>query len=161
VLPLLAGERSPSWDDRFGGAILGLRLDTSTNDLFRAFLESTAYRFASIYEGILPLAAPEHDIYANGGAILRSPLWMQILADSLGHPMHALHPDAEASARGAAICALQAIGEIDSVRLDPSPDMRSFAPDIAHHERYRHARNRLERFERMLGELADNTPQEI
>jgi gluconokinase len=161
VLPLLAGERSPSWDDRFGGTITGLRLDTSISELFRAFMESTAYRFASIYDGLLPLVAPEHDIYASGGAILRSPLWLQILADSLGHRMHALHPDTEASARGAAICALQAIGAIESIRLNPGPDLRSFEPAPSHHERYRHARYRLERLERMLAELAHTTPQEI
>lgn len=147
VLPLLAGERSPSWDDRFGGTISGLRLDTTAGDLFRAFLEATAYRFGAIYDGLRPHAAPEHDIFAGGGAALASPLWLQIIADALDHALFALDPGAEASARGAAICALEAIGAIDTIRLDQGSGMELYAPDAGRHAVYAGARHRAERLE--------------
>lgn len=147
VLPLLAGERSPSWDDRFGGTISGLRLDTTAGDLFRAFLEATAYRFAAIYDGLRPHAAAEHDIFAGGGAALGSPLWLQIIADALDHALFALDPGAEASARGAAICALQAIGALESIRLDPGTGMELHTPDAERHETYAGARRRQEALE--------------
>lgn len=155
VLPLLAGERSPSWDDRLGGAITGMRLDTTAGDLFRGFLEATAYRFAAIYDGLTPHVAAEHDIYASGGAALRSPLWMQILADTLGHSMFGLDPGAEASARGAAVCALQAMGVINSIRLDPGSGMQTYAPVNARHAVYAAGRERQERLESLLRSLAD------
>lgn len=155
VLPLLAGERSPSWDDRFGGTITGLRLDTTGGDLFRAFLEATAYRFAAIYDGLEPLVAAEHEIYAGGGAVLRSPLWMQILADTLGHELFALDPGAEASARGAAVCALQAIGALESIRLDPGSGLELYAPEPGRHEVYAGGRRRQEGLERAIRGMGD------
>jgi gluconokinase len=155
VLPLLAGERSPSWDDRFGGTISGLRLDTTGGDLFRAFLEATAYRFAAIYDGLKPLADPDHEIFAGGGAVLRSPLWMQILADTLGHELFALDPGAEASARGAAICALQAIGAVESIRLDPGSGLEVYAPEAGRHAAYAGARRRQERLEAAIRASGD------
>jgi gluconokinase len=156
VLPLLAGERSPSWDDRLGGTIVGLRLDTTAGELFRAFLEATAYRFASIYDGLRERVAPEHDIYAGGGAALQSPLWTQIVADTLGHGLFTLDPGAEASARGAAICALQSLGMIESIRLNPESGMQAYAPDPARHATYEKGRRRLELLETALRSLADN-----
>jgi gluconokinase len=155
VLPLLAGERSPSWDDRLGGAITGMRLDTSKGDLFRAFLEATAYRFAAIYDGVRPLVTAEHDIYASGGAAISSPLWMQILADTLGQGLFALDPGAEASARGAAACALQTLGIIPSIRLEPGSGMQTYTPSSARHEAYAAGRTRQERLETALRALAD------
>lgn len=160
VLPLLAGERSPSWDDRLGGAISGMRIDTTSGDLFRAFLEATAYRFAAIYDGLRPLVAPEHDIYSSGAAALRSPLWSQILADTLGHSLFALDPGAEASARGAAICALQAIGAVESIRLDPGSGMTTYAPVSARHRVYTAGRERQARLESVLRSFADTLSDE-
>lgn len=154
VLPLLAGERSPSWDDRFGGTVSGLRLDTTAGDLFRAFLEATAYRFAAIYDGLTPHAAPGHDIFAGGGAALGSPLWLQVIADALDHALFALDPGAEASARGAAICALQSIGALASIRLDPGSGMEPYAPDAGRHEAYAAARRRVERLEQAIRGMA-------
>lgn len=153
VLPLLAGERSPSWDDRFGGTISGLRLNTTAGELFRAFLEATGYRLASIYDGLTPLAAPDHEIFASGGAILRSPLWMKIVADTLGHDLFALDPGAEASARGAAICALHSIGALESIRLEPDVDIESYTPDPVRWHVYANGRKRLERLESALATL--------
>ena len=155
VLPLLAGERSPSWDDRFGGTITGLRLDTTGGELFRAFLEATAYRFAAIYNGLKPVAVPEHEIFASGGAVLRSPLWMQILADTLWHDLFGLDPEAEASARGAAICALQAIDALESIRLDPGSGMELYAPESGRREVYQAACLRQQRLEAAIRTVGD------
>lgn len=155
VLPLLAGERSPSWDDRFGGTISGLRLDTTAGDLFRAFLEATAYRFAAIYDGLKPHASPEHDIFAGGGAALGSPLWLQIIADALDHALFALGPGAEASARGAAICSLHSIGVLDSIRVDPGSGMELYAPESGRQEVYQAARLRQQRLETAIRAMPD------
>ncbi|HEU0163474.1 MAG TPA: FGGY family carbohydrate kinase, partial [Thermomicrobiales bacterium] len=50
ILPFLAGERSPSWDDSATGVFAGLTLATAPAELFRAILEATAYRFAAIHD---------------------------------------------------------------------------------------------------------------
>lgn len=158
VLPFLAGERSPSWNDHLTGAILGLRLSTGSGAIYRAFLEATAYRFASIYEDLRLLVDEEHEIWANGAAALGSPLSMQILADSLNHPISSLGAEAEASARGAAICALQSIRAIDYLRELESPTVREFQPQSPNHQIYVLGRKRLERYERTIAGLSELAP---
>lgn len=155
VLPFLAGERSPSWNDHLTGAIAGLRLGTSAADIFRAFLESTAYRFGSIYEDLRELVGADHEIRANGAAALGSPLWMQILADTLNHPVASLDAEAEASARGAAICALESIRSIDDMAGPKTPIVDRFVPDADNFRLYTEARYRLERYVQVLSDLTD------
>lgn len=153
TLPFLAGERSPSWNDDATGMIAGLTLATTTGAIFRSFLESTAYRFASIYEDLCPLIAPQHDIRANGAAALSSPLWLQILADALNHPITSLAAEAEASARGAAICALESVRAIDDLLEPELSAIRRYDPDPARHCAYTRGRARLERYEAALNPL--------
>jgi gluconokinase len=158
ILPFFAGERSPSWNDHLTGAILGLRLGTDAGALYRAFLEATAYRFASIYDHLRLLVETDHEICANGAAALGSPLWMQILADSLDHPISALSAEAEASARGAAICALQSIRAIDYLRELETSAVQEYHPNASRHEIYAAGRSRLERYEQAIGALTESSP---
>jgi gluconokinase len=48
-------------------------------------------------------------VIGTGGALRESPLWRQLLADALGHPLVA-YAEVEASARGAGLLALEAVG---------------------------------------------------
>lgn len=152
MLPFLAGERAPSWDDSLDGALLGLTLATTTADVFRATLESTAYRFAAIHDDLMTYAERDYEIHANGGAILASPLWTQILADTLGAEIHALDADAEASARGAAICALESLGVISTLDPDSPGVVRTYHPDRSRGVIYQRARHRTESLEHALRE---------
>jgi gluconokinase len=157
MLPFVAGERSPSWNDAATGAILGLRLATTPGDIFRAGLEATAYRMAAIYDDVKVLASPEHEIHANGGAALSSPLWLQIIADTLGHRLDAVDAEAEASARGAALCALESLGAIEDLATIRSGISASYEPDQGSHQRYAVARQRQRNFEEAVTSLQSHT----
>ncbi len=75
---------------------------------------------------------------ASGGALTHSPAWAQIVTDALGVPVgHG--GDAEASARGAALLALEALGVV--VPEAPAP-LRVLQPAPERHARYRAARER-------------------
>lgn len=152
VLPFVAGERSPAWYDVADGVVAGLTLSTRPEHLLRAAMESVAYRFAALYRNLLPLAAPDHSVVANGGAILQSPLWQQIVADALGHPLLALPPDDEASARGAALMALASVGAISAPDAVPDPAVgaREILPDPHRHGRYAAAAERQRVLEERL-----------
>ncbi|MBA2247763.1 MAG: gluconokinase, partial [Chloroflexia bacterium] len=89
LLPFLAGERSPSWNDSATGTLSGVTLSTTSGDIYRAALEATAYRIAAIHDDLRPLAADACEIHANGSAVLNSPLWLQIIADTLGRRVDA------------------------------------------------------------------------
>ncbi len=152
VLPFVAGERSPGWHDRAAGVVAGLTLATRPEHLLRAAMEAVAYRFARLYEALRPQATAEHEIVANGGAILNSPLWLGIVADALGHDLRALPPEDEASARGAALVALVAAGVLPDLGTAPDPAAGATVhrPDPARHEVYRRGRERQEALEAKL-----------
>lgn len=147
VLPLLAGERSPGYHVGARGAIKGLTLNTQPTDILRACMEAIAYRFALIYDRLEPDKSDA--LIANGRALLTSPAWMQILTDVLGHPLVATG-ELEASARGAALLALESLGIIRSVDQVPASLGIEFQVNWKHHEIYNHARVRQEDLYRTL-----------
>ena len=148
ALPFFAGERSPGWQPEARAAVAGLSLDTGPGEITRALLEAVAFRLAEIYDRLRPLAATGHVVVGSGGALGHSAAWAQIITDALGVPI-ALGTDAEASARGAALLALEALGQPPPPEPVPA---RVLQPDPATHARYRAARSRQSRlYESIVG----------
>lgn len=109
ILPFLRSERAPGWATDASLTISGITPATNRAHLVRAVFEAVAFRFGLIYDRLLPLLAPGSEVVASGGALQDNPLWRQILADVLQTPVHLVNVD-EATSRGAAILALQALG---------------------------------------------------
>jgi gluconokinase len=104
-LPLLGGERSLGWTTAATGAVTGLRLETTADDLRQAAMEAVALRFAEIAERL-----PEvREVVATGGALAADRDWVQIVADALERPVEVSAVE-EASLRGAAVVALERLG---------------------------------------------------
>ena len=131
-LPLLGGERSPGWRVAARGSVAGLTLETEPLDLLQAALEGVAYRFAEVAD-LLPEVL---DLVATGGALDANPDWGQILADVLGRPVH--RGEAEGSARGAAVLALERLGITVAAPLPAD----AYVPRPERLEAYRLARER-------------------
>jgi gluconokinase len=144
ILPFLAGERAPIWSDWATGSVVGLKLATDAADLIRASMEAVSYRLGLLYADLATQAEPDHQILANGGAILRSQAWMQIIADVFQHPVIALPPEEESTARGVALLALEYTGAIDSLTDadDPAGYGRTIDPDPGRAAIYREAMDR-------------------
>ncbi|MYD92194.1 MAG: gluconokinase [Chloroflexi bacterium] len=150
VLPFLAGERSPGWDDSARATIHGARLNTQPADLLLAGIEAVAYRLAAIYDLLVPVIGEPHVVHVSGGALQRSDRWTQILADVLGRPV-IRSAVAEPTSRGAAIWALQALGHTIPSDHEAVGD-QPFEPNLAHHAVYQEARARQRRlYQRMAG----------
>jgi gluconokinase len=116
----------------------------------RAALEAIAYRFASIARDLDTLA-PQAEIVATGNALRSSPVWIQIIADVLGRPI-ALGNAAEASIRGAALLALEAVGKIATIEDVSVSSAQVFQPDLVRHARYREGLARQqELYDRLFG----------
>jgi gluconokinase len=149
-LPLLAGERGPGWADRANGTVSGLSMSSKPVEILRAAMEAVAFRFALIAE-MLDTASPgEKEVIASGGGLLHSPTWTRIMADTLGRPI-TLSGVNEASSRGAALIALEALGgpEIEAADV---PLGETFEPDTSRHEVYREAMERQRRlYDAVLG----------
>jgi gluconokinase len=132
-LPLLGGERSPGWDARLRGAVAGLSYHTGPRELVHAALEGVAFRVAEVSE-LLPEA---REVVATGAAMLANPDWIRIVADALGRPLQVSGVQ-EASARGAAVLALERLGESP----EAAPIERVVAPREDRTTIYRSARGR-------------------
>lgn len=141
LLPFLAGERSPGWASHARAAVVGLSLHSRPLDVLQAGLESVAYRFALIYELLRPVASDACEIIASGGALLNLPVWVQIMADVLGQPVVA-SSEPEASTRGAAVLALEAIGAIAQLDDAPATFGEKYLPRMDRHVIYQAARER-------------------
>jgi gluconokinase len=135
VLPFWSGERSTGWSENARGAILGLTQQTKPIEILRAALEAIAYRFALIAEALESLSG-DATIVATGNALRSSPAWLQIIADVLGKRV-LLTNVGEASIRGAALLALEAVGKIETLQQDPLRIEETFEPDATRHARYR------------------------
>ena len=150
VLPFWSGERSTGWNAEARGVIFGLRQQTRSWEIMRAVLESIAYRFALIARG-LDEVAPNATIVASGNALRYLPQWAQIIADVLGRPL-LFGGAAEASSRGAALLALEAVGKIGSIEEDQFVVDQVFEPDLTRHARYQQGLARQQDlYERLYG----------
>jgi gluconokinase len=146
VLPFLAGERAPGWRGDRRAAITGLSLDSTAVDIVRAALEAVALRLALVYDLLAPHAAADHVIVASGGAVARSRAWTQMIADACGRAV-TWSRVTEATSRGAALLALQAVGAVRDLGAVPAPLGETFVPDAARHARYRAAVDRQQRLD--------------
>ncbi len=154
VLPFIAGERSPGWADGARLTMSGIDMSTRPIDLLRASMEAVAYRFGRIHDELkggieLVDGASEAMVVASGGAILRSPVWLQILADVLNQPVQALD-DREATSRGTALLALESAGVLADLATVRFRWSAVYLPDHTRHTRYREAMDRQQRLYRQV-----------
>jgi gluconokinase len=91
-------------------------------------------------------APADHQIVASGGALVRSRAWTQAIADALGHPV-TWSAEPEATSRGAALLALEALGTLPDLAAARQPLGETFVPDRAHHARFRDAIERQRRLD--------------
>jgi len=143
ILPFWAGERSPGWRGHARATLHGLSLATTPLHILRAGLEAVAYRIGRVYDLLAPFRSSDTEVIGSGRAILQSPLWAGILADVLGQPIF-LSAIEEASARGSALLALEALGILSSLEEAPIFIREIHRPDPIRHDRYRRAMQRQE-----------------
>jgi gluconokinase len=111
----LAGERSPDWPVDASGSFARLRHSTTALDLAQALLEAAVLGLADAVDALEGHVGPR-TLIASGRAVASSLGWRRLLADGLGRPIIPSRVE-EATARGAALVALQRLGW-----LEPGPD---------------------------------------
>ncbi len=115
VLPQLAGERSPGWHPHAAMTIAGLT--------------------------VLASQVMQPRLIVNGGALLKSALLRQILADTLNRPLE-LSANSEASARGAALLALETLHLLPNLTQLQPATTTIVTPDPKRHQIYCEAKAR-------------------
>src|SRR5258708_29139094 len=96
------GHRSILADADLSRVILGPTLQTDGAQLYRALLEAIAFGNRRIVENFAEHGLRVDEIVAGGGVAERSPLLMQLFADTTGLPVH-VPGSSEIPARGSAL----------------------------------------------------------
>jgi gluconokinase len=135
-LPYLSGERSPSWNPVARGVLFGLALHHNRRHLLRAVVEGVAYAMYAVLLAVEDVTGQTTEIRGSGG-LLRSPLWVQVMADVCGREIVVPHV-VETTALGAVLLAMYALGEItDLVQArERVPIGACYAPHAENHELY-------------------------
>jgi L-ribulokinase len=126
------GNRTILADADLTGAIFGLTLQSTREEIYRALLESIAFGSRRIMENFEEHGLELTEIVAVGGIAERSPLMMQLLADTSGRPVQ-VPASGEIPARGAALFGAVAAGyfeDIDAAVEAMRPESgRTYEPD--------------------------------
>ncbi len=130
--PWLNGERTPVDDRTVRGSFFNHSLETTRAHLVRAVLEGVALNARWLLRTVERfLRRPVGEVAVVGGGA-RSDLWCQILADVLGRRVRRVADPDFGGARGAALQAALALGELTVEEIpDRVPVERTFEPDPA------------------------------
>jgi L-ribulokinase len=109
-----SGNRSVLVDHLLSGAIVGLKLSTRPEDIYRALIEATAFGTRVIVESFEAAGIEVRDVIVAGG-LLKNPVIMQIYADVIRHPLHLIDSD-QGAALGSAMHAAVAAGAYDDIQ---------------------------------------------
>ncbi|MDD2649385.1 MAG: ribulokinase [Eubacteriales bacterium] len=103
------GNRSVLVDVDLTGMMLGMTLQTTAEEMYRALIEATAYGTRMIIENYRENGVNVEEFFASGGISQKNPMAMQIYADVLGMPVK-IAGSAQGPALGSAIFASVAAG---------------------------------------------------
>lgn len=142
LVPLLAGERAPGWNDAARGTLGGISLATTGTDLVASAIEGVACRLARLFALMGPISGKHPRVIASGG-LLASEAWRHALANALGVTVHPCL-ESEATGRGMALLALEALG----CQPDWEPALgKAIEPDQARHSDYLELMDKQSRLE--------------
>ena len=106
VLPYFMGERSPIWDSKARGTIVGLSLIHNKGHIYKAFMEGVAYSLRHNMEMVAGTGIHlDKEIILVGG-VSKSKMWPQIFADITGKPVKIIKNDVEAPLADALLAGL-------------------------------------------------------
>lgn len=143
-LPHLLGERAPRWEAGARAAWAGLTIAHDRSAMVRAAFEGVLFQLLAVARTVRELAGEAAELRATGG-FAHSELWSQMIADIFSLRV-TVAPSVEGTAWGAAVLALRALGEIESLEEAPTPagDQRIYEPRAEVSDAYRRAGERFE-----------------
>lgn len=114
ALDWINGRRTPDADQSLKTAITGINLGTSAPQLFKAFVEATAFGSKAIIERFQEEGVPVKNVIALGGITKKSSYVMQTLSNVFNLPIQVVSSE-QACALGAAMYAATASGIYSSI----------------------------------------------
>jgi len=97
------GNRTVLVDQNLTGQITGLTIGTTVEEIYRAYIEATAFGARAIVERMAEYGVKAKSVVTAGGLAEKNPMLMQIYADVLQMPMK-LSRSTQTCALGSAMC---------------------------------------------------------
>ncbi|MEO3754751.1 FGGY-family carbohydrate kinase [Streptomyces sp. B6B3] len=161
--PWLNGERTPVDDPTVRGGWFNVSVTTTRADLVRSVFEGIALNARWLNESVERFTGRPfpHLTFVGGGAT--SLLWCQAMADVLDRPVRQVADPVLANARGAALLAAVALGELDWRDVPDTVEIaREFTPDPAqrrvHDDAYATLRALYRRTRRLYAKINSAEP---
>jgi len=104
------GNRSVLGNFDLSGMLVGMTMETKPEEIYRAFIEATAYGTRKIVESYEENGIKINNLYGCGGIAKKNPLFMQIYADVLNREFRIIRTE-QAPAMGSAMFGAVAAGE--------------------------------------------------
>ncbi|MBQ7573204.1 MAG: carbohydrate kinase [Clostridia bacterium] len=108
IMPHFAGAATPYMDSGSRATIIGLTLEHSRGDVYKAVMEGVTYEIMLNIDTLRKFGVTPQSLYATGGGA-KSRAWLQIKADILNRQITALKAE-EAGACGTCMLTATAIG---------------------------------------------------
>ena len=136
-LPYMVGQRSPVWNDKTTGVIIGLRPTTTRREMARAIMEGTTYGSRQVLQILEEEGVTVSKIRMTGGSA-QSDVWVQIFSDVLGKRIE-LPGAVDLPPLGTAIAAAYGVGAIKSFdeAIKKIPISNWYQPNSQQTEYYR------------------------
>lgn len=138
VMPHFAGAANPYMDNGSKAAMVGLTLEHTNADIYKALMEGVTYEIMANIEHLESFGINLKKLYATGGGA-SSDVWLQIKADILGRPVAALSAK-EAGACGTCMMAGVATGiykDLYEAKKNFVKEKRTFVPNTDNAEKYK------------------------
>lgn len=133
-LPYLMGERSPINDTGASGCFLGLRPDTTREDMLLAVLEGVSFAIRDNMEIVSSLGIDIKGSTVCGGGS-RSPLWLKILASVLNIELH-VPTSEQGPGYGVALLSMGIKDQQPNIKQTISPDEKLIARYETKYQRF-------------------------
>ncbi|TDE54692.1 sugar kinase [Nonomuraea mesophila] len=138
VLDYFMGNRTPLRDPLLRGAVLGLTLASTPEQVYRAAVEGVAYGTRQVIDSFTEGGVAVDEIFLSGG-IRHNELWLQTTADVLGRPVSLVAGD-NLTLRACSVIASVGAGRHASLAeaaAEYAPRTRTIEPIPAHRDAYR------------------------
>lgn len=157
------GCRTPLVDADLSGLVMGYRLQTTPEELYRALVEATAFGTRLIIELFQEGNIPVHRLLASGG-LTQNELVLQVYADVMGMPLE-ITSSPQASALGAAILGAVAGGIYPditaAVKNMVGRPSRVIEPDASDHAVYNEIYKEYKKLVDLLGRIPNSPMKRI
>ena len=138
VMPHFAGAATPYMDNGSKAAFLGVTMETTKADMYKAIMEGVTYEILLNLKRLEKAGINPQRLYATGGGAMSS-VWLQMKANILGVPITGLSAP-EVGTVGTVMLSGVAVGaftDMDNAKAVMVKEGKTYYPDKQKHEKYR------------------------